>query len=102
VPLPTAYDATSLAAKVRVLARWQAWRAARSAAAPQYDISDDRSPLLRSQWYDHLDHELYDAALAATAYPEGAGALNGGTIGVVQFSDPSDPYGWNVVKTEFG
>src|SRR4051812_48816170 len=63
--------------KVRALARWQAWKAARSAAANQYNLASSGDSLTRSQWYDHLDTELYDAALAASAYPEGAGALSG-------------------------
>lgn len=86
--------------KVRALARWQAWKAARSAAANQYNLSSSGDSLTRSQWYDHLDHELYDAALAATAYPEGAGALMSGAVMITSIAD-TGPYG-SVSAPEFG
>lgn len=87
--------------KVRALARWQAWKAARGAVANQVNLASGTDRLDRAAWFDHVDRELYAAAEAAAAYPEGASALGGGPVRVTQIDDASDPYGWPVVA-EFG
>jgi hypothetical protein len=87
--------------KVRALARWQAWLAAESAAARQFDTrpSSGREFKLTDVW-DQIQVKLRSAAMAAAIYPEGASALSDGFVTISSIAD-SSPYGAATVS-EFG
>jgi hypothetical protein len=69
--------------KLRTVARWQAWRAAKAAATGQYDLKAGSSSLARSQFFDHLAAMLADAETAALRYDEVAAVLAGGSTAAV-------------------
>jgi hypothetical protein len=87
--------------KVRAIARWKAWAAARKEAARQFDTSpgSGRSFKLTDVW-KQIDVELTAASMAAAVYPEGASALSGGFVTITSIADTS-PYGAATVS-EFG
>jgi hypothetical protein len=87
--------------KLRTLARWQAWLAARKAAARQFDTSLSGGKNFKlSQVWQQINVELAMASAAAARYPEGRTAISGG-IAVLTSIDDAGPYGAASVS-EFG
>jgi hypothetical protein len=87
--------------KLRALARWLAWLAARKAAARQFDtaLTGGKSFKLSQVW-QQIDVELAMASAAAARYPEGRTAIAGG-IAVLTTIDDAGPYGTGTAS-EFG
>lgn len=56
--------------KLRTVARWQAWRTAKGAAANQFDVKAGTTQVWRSQTWDHIAVMLADAEAAASRYQE--------------------------------
>lgn len=81
--------------KTRTVARWQAWRAARSAAAGNFDLKAGSTDLKRSQAFAHISLMLAEAESAASRYSEVADALAGGGMAyVTEVSTGGNPYQW--------
>jgi hypothetical protein len=82
-------------AKLRTLARWQAWLAAYSAAANQFDLKTGTSSLTRSQMFGQIERRLALAERAARRYPEAAVLLSGGlrrpVVGQIATTAPATP-----------
>lgn len=87
--------------KVRALARWQAWLAARKAAARQFDTTASGRAFKLSQVWAQINYELSYAAAAASRYPEGADAGAGGYISLTTITS-NGPYDAPVAGSEFG
>jgi hypothetical protein len=87
--------------KVRAIARWKAWAAARKEAARQFDTQPGpgRNFHLTDVW-KQINVELNAAAMAAAVYPEGASALSGGFVTITSIAN-TGPYG-SVTVPEFG
>jgi hypothetical protein len=83
--------------KTRTVAEWQAWRAAKGAAAGQYDLKAGTSSLTRSQFFDHIAAMLADAETAAMRYSEVAAILAGSSTGYVSgMNTAGSPYAYPV------
>lgn len=78
-------------AKLLALAEWQIWERAAGALVNQIDL--DKQGLKRSQVPEHVQERLHAARLAASAYPEGAGAVPGHQVGVATLRS-TGPHGW--------
>lgn len=72
--------------KTRTVARWQAWRVAKGAAAGQYDVKSDGDELKRSQLFAHIDAMLKDAVRAASRYPDVATVIGGGLVAFTPYA----------------
>ena len=79
--------------KTRTVAEWQAWRAAKGAAAGQYDLKAGTVTTTRSQVWDHIVAMLADAEAAASRYDEVTDVL-ASTVGTVYVTNvtSTDPY----------
>jgi len=72
--------------KTRTVARWQAWRVAKGAAAGLYDLKSDGDELKRSQFFAHIDVMLKDAVRAASRYPDVATIIGGGAVAFTPYA----------------
>lgn len=93
--LGTTIALTSDQLKLRVLARWAAWRVAKGQATGQYNLQSGTTSLTRSQYFDHIDNMLRDAETAALRYSEVVDAIGSGSVAYVGSVESSpNPYRW--------